>query len=119
MTAGDVQITRGLASRDDFLATTNWTLDTGVTLTTDGDIGTVGTVTPTNGATWSGLSILTNTYGLLAMRASIPSGSGNLQLKLTFSDTSTQTLSYTLTSNLVFQTPAALTAGRTINSIKI
>src|SRR6059036_3889133 len=119
MAAGDVQITRGIVTRDDLLNTNNWVLDNGVTLTTDGDIGTFGTITTTNGATWSGLSFSSTTYSQLALRAAITSGAGNLQLKITFGDATTQTLSYTLTSNLVFQTPQTLTSGKTVNSIKV
>src|SRR5437867_4423636 len=119
MAAGDVQITRGIVTRDDLLNTNNWVLDASLTLTTDGDIGSFGTITTTNGATWSGLSFSSTAYSQLAVRAAITSGSGNLQLKVTFSDATTQALSYTLTSNLVFQTPQTLTSGKTVNSIKV
>ncbi len=119
MTAGDVQITRGVVVRDDLLTNVNWVLDASVTLTTDGDIGSFGTITTTNGAEWSGLSFSSTTYPLLVVRAAITSGAGNLQLKVTFGDATTQTLSFTLTSNLVFQTPATLTAGKTVNKIKV
>ncbi len=123
MTAGDVQLTRGVSTRDDLLTIDPaiWLLDSGVTMTTDGDLATVAGVTTTNGAAYAPgtpIGISSTTYGFVAVRAAITSGSGNFQIVITFSDVSTQTIPFTLSANLQFFV-GSITSGKTINSYKI
>ncbi len=123
MTAGDVQITRGMSTRDDLLTIdlTKWIIDGGVTMTTDGDSATIAGVTTTLGAAYSpggGINISSTTYPNIAIRAAITSGSANFQIVITFSDLTTQTMPFTLTANLGFQVQS-ITTGKTISSYKI
>ncbi len=91
----------------------NWTKDAGVTATSNGDILSLSGTTSTNGITRSGLSISTDTYPKLVLRAK---GSGTLDLLVTFS-VGSQTLTINLTGSYATST-FTLTAGKTVNSLK-
>jgi len=112
-------LTRGVGWRDDMISASLWTLDSGVSLTSDGDIGTLSGTTSTNGAsqTVPG-SLNSSTYPRLLCRAA----SG---------DTTTRTLdilvNYTVGSDTFTMTGVGtpfqvfnftLTSGKTISSVK-
>src|SRR5690242_18226032 len=94
------QITRGVGFREDWLSATGaftWTLDSGVSITSDGDLGTMLNMTSTNGATANtGLSGSTggagNITGLQVRAASVGGSTSSFDLKITYGDASTQTL---------------------------
>src|SRR6266852_731077 len=93
--------------------THNWNApDSGVTATTDGDILTLSGTTATNGfSRGPGLALATGTIYKVALRAkagTIAIGS-TIDFKITFTDTSTQTVTVTLGRNYAV-TPKNLTA---------
>jgi len=96
-----------------------WTPDTGVAATTDGDILTLSGTTGTNGLFRSLISTSTTTYPKLNARMKLGTAAAGttIQLLATFSDTSTQTLTLSPTTNYAVYT-FSLTTGKTINSFK-
>ena len=112
-------ITRGIGWRDDMTDATLWTLGSGVTLSSDGDIGTLAGTTSSNGAsqTVPG-SLPTNTYPNLIVRAKSADGtSRNLDVLVTYtSGSSTFTMTNLATTWQPFTFP--LTASKTISSVK-
>lgn len=115
----EITVNRSPILRDDNFkpnpgdAGSNWTKDAGVTATSNGDILSLSGTTAANGITRSGLSISTDTYPKLTVRAK---GSGTLDLLVTFS-VGTQTLLINLTGSYATST-FTLTAAKTINSLK-
>src|SRR5438552_3191443 len=95
---GDVTISRGIGFRDDLLDASLWTLDSGVGLTTDGDIGTITVTTASNGASRTGLvANSTSVYPKLLVRATTTSIlGGTFDIKFTYTDASTQTFTMTI-----------------------
>src|SRR3972149_1046619 len=101
---GDVKLTRGIGFREDYLvdSLTNWTNDTGVAATTDGDIVAVTGLTATNGFSRTGLSISTSTYSEVKLRQKQTGSGGNSGLvRVAFSEASNSDHIYTTTSVLI------------------
>jgi hypothetical protein len=98
----------------------NWTLDSGVTLSSDGDIGTLAGTTATNGASQTVVgSLSTTTYPKLFARAKSADGTTRtLDILVTYtsgSDTFTMTgLGSSWPNPFTFN----LTTGKTISSVK-
>ena len=117
---GDVKLTRGIGFREDFLidSLTNWTADSGVAATTDGDIVAITGLTATNGYARSGLSISTSTYSEAKLRQKQTGSGGNSGLvRFTYSDASTSDHIYT-TTGLLTVVPITPTAFKTVTAIK-
>lgn len=117
---GDVKITRGIGFRDDFLvdSLSNWTNDSGVSSSTDGDTVSLTGLTATNGFSRSGLSISTSTYSEVKLRHKAAAGGGNSGLlRFTYSDSSTSDHIFTTTTvfTVINVTP---TAFKTVTTIK-
>jgi hypothetical protein len=113
-------LTRGVGWRDDMMLASLWTVDSGVALTSDGDIGTLSGTTSTNGAsqTVPG-SLSTNTYPKLYCRAaSADSTVRTLDILVSYTSGSD---TFTMTGlGSAFPTPFTFTlaGGKTISSIK-
>ncbi len=114
-------LTRGVGFREDFLNVTSWTADAGVTATTDGDILSLTGTTATTGFSRSVTALGTTFYPKLIIRGtSSGSGIGSIDLVVTFSDASTQTLIFNPGSgSTIYQTITYnLTGGKTLSTIK-
>jgi hypothetical protein len=125
-------ITRAVGWRDDFLATTAWTIQDSsgrsvTTLTTDGDLGLLQTVFTSAVANdqgqiyHSGLSLSTTTYPKIIIRHS---DAGNLgtnpvgQVKTSYSDTTSDTFQLLSTATLTAET-FTMTAGKTLTQVNV
>lgn len=118
---GDVLLTRGIGFREDYLvdSLTNWTTDTGVAATTDGDIVAVTGLTATNGFARSGLSISTSTYSEFKLRQKQTGSGGNSGLvRFTYSDLTTSNHVYTTTGLLTIVDSIVPTPFKTVTEIK-
>ena len=116
----EVTINRSPILRDDNFkpdpgaSGSNWTKDTGVTATSNGDILSLSGTTSTNGITRSGLNISTDTYPKLVVRAK---GSGTLDILVTFT-VGSQTLTINLAGSYGLPSVFTLTATKTVSSLK-
>src|SRR4029077_7387573 len=97
----------------------NWVADGGVTATTDGDILTLSGTTAGNGFHFAFPAAATGSTAKMVIRAkagTIPIGS-TIDYKITFTDTTTQTITITLGLNWAVTT-TALTATKFLNVCK-
>jgi len=113
-------LTRGIGWRDDMISASLWTLDSGVSLTSDGDIGTLSGTTSTNGAsqTVPG-SLNTSIYPqLLCRAASGDSTTRTLDIRVNYTGGGTDTFTMTGlgTSAQIFR--FTLMAGQIISTVK-
>ena len=123
-------ITRGILFREDWLTSagvTPWTLDSGVTLISDGDIATIAVTTATNGATANtglvGTTGASNAASKLLVRAKMSGLIFNtFDIKITYGDSTTQTVTFNPGSRTDFVSQSfALTSGKDLagSTVKI
>ncbi len=123
MAAGDVTLTRGKGFTDDFLDVTGWTLDAGVTLTTDGDIATMVATGLNVGITKTVTgSLSSTTYSQLIVRVASTAGVPELlKVTVTYTDATTSVFNVSTgnAANQYLATVNSLTTGKTISTIKL
>src|SRR5438876_7298339 len=111
-------ITRAILFREDWLTATGaqtWTLDSGVTITSDGDVATIGGLSSTNGATANTGATGTSTASTTLTVRAYTSSATSFDLKLTFNDASTQTLTFNFSGTTRLVTNFSVTSGKNLN----
>ncbi len=123
MAAGDVTLTRGKGFTDDFLDVSGWTLDAGVTLTTDGDIATMVATGLNVGITKTVTgSLSSTTYSQLIVRVASTAGVPELlKVTVTYTDATTSIFNVSTgnSANTYLATTNTLATGKTISTIKL
>src|SRR5947199_149699 len=110
---GVVTLTRGVGFRDDLITISQFSLESGVALTTDGDQATLSGTTASNGATETLTALNTTTYPYLMIRAmSLDGLSRSLSILMTYTSGS-DTFVITLTASYAVFI-RSLTAGKTL-----